>query len=263
MNIAFSTFLILIFLLPGIFFRRFYYAEEFSKEYVKESFFEILFSAFIPSLIFHSIWFYLSKLFGYSVDLEIVGNFVTSNPLSSSFQNVSENSSLIILYHGSVMVVASFAGYYLKQIIRIKKWDRKFKDLRFQNSWHYLLKGEFFDFPRSSYDLEVDTVEAIELIFVDALVKTEEGTVIYDGILVDYELSKDGGLDYISLKEVQRRLMKDDSKEENKWDGRSKYYKIPGHILVIKYSEIINLNFSYYKMNYDEINAKYDIELVQ
>ncbi|EOZ96164.1 hypothetical protein A33Q_2757 [Indibacter alkaliphilus LW1] len=263
MNIAFSTFLILIFLLPGIFFRRYYYAEEFSKEYVKESFFEILFSAFVPSLIFQSIWFYLSKLLGFPVDLEVIGNLLAVNPLPSSFQNVSESSAQIIFYHFSIMIAASFAGHYIKQGVRLNKWDRRFKDLRFQNSWHYVLKGEFFDFPRSSYDLELDNVEDIELIFVDALVKTQEGTVIYDGILVDYELSNDGGLEYISFKEVQRRFMKDDFKEENKWESKSKYYQIPGHILVMKYSEIINLNFSYYKLIYDEKESKYDLELVK
>jgi hypothetical protein len=145
----------------------------------------------------------------------------------------------------------------------LNKWDRRYKDLRFQNSWHYILKGEFFDFPRSAYDLEEDTVEAIELVYVDVLIKTDEGTIIYDGILVDYELSKDGGLDNISLKEVQRRYLKDDPGNENIWPSKSKYYEIPGHILILKYSEIINLNFSYYKIVYDEKTEEYNAGMVK
>ena len=110
-----------------------------------------------------------------------------------------------------------------------------------------------------------DKVDEIELIFIDALVELKEGTVIYDGVLVDYELSKDGGLQNISLKGVRRRYLKDDPSrtarpyDEIQYDASNeehlypkgtvnRYYDIPGHILIIPYEKIVNLNFSYYKI---------------
>lgn len=75
--------------------------------------------------------------------------------------------------------------------------------------------------------------------YVDALVSTTEGTIIYEGVILDYELSKDGGLEYILLTKVERRYLKDDYREYG-------YYEIPGNILFIPVDEIINLNFTYW-----------------
>ena len=74
--------------------------------------------------------------------------------------------------------------------MRNKKLDRTFKFFRFQNSWHYILKGELFDFPRAEIVLERDTVEDIELVFVDAVLEINGDAYLYDGILVDYELTR-------------------------------------------------------------------------
>ncbi|UCS94375.1 hypothetical protein KZP23_04935 [Echinicola marina] len=213
---------------------------------------------FLPSLIFHSAWYFGVKEFGFYVDLNILTNLLSNSPNPSSIENIEQHAVKVFFYNFSMLLMAAASGHYFQKLVRVRKWDRKFKQLRFQNSWHYILKGEFFDFPRSAFDLEVDTVERIEIVYVDAVVKIEEGSIIYDGILVDYELSKDGGLETISLKEVHRRYLKDD-KTQASFDH--KYYEIPGHILILKYSEIINLNFSYYKVI--EENGSYNIELVK
>jgi len=42
----------------------------------------------------------------------------------------------------------------------------------------------------------------------------------------------------------------------------SHYYSIPGHILILKFSEIVNLNFSNYRMIQAE-NSSFNIELVK
>lgn len=95
--------------------------------------------------------------------------------------------------------------------------------------------------------------------FVDALMETNDGTFLYDGILVDYELSRDGGLDSISLTEAQRRKLADDRghREEGNQDENDPYYSIEGHILVLKYSEIKNLNLSYYVLESGGVGRLY------
>jgi hypothetical protein len=259
MDIALSTIIIFIFLLPGLTFRRFYFTEEFSKQYFKISFFELFIASFLPSFFFHFIWINLIKISSYRVDLRIIGQILTSKDYpKEAFENIQENLIAIILYLITILVFAAFSGRFCKLFIRRNKLDRTRKIFRFQNSWHYVFTGEFFEFPRAAFDLIEDNVEDIEFFYIDALIQLNEGAVIYDGILVDYELSKEGGLDTITLKEVRRRFIKDDPsyRKNNGLDctefevesASNGYYYIPGHILILPYEKILNFNISYYKI---------------
>ncbi|MCL6220426.1 hypothetical protein [Zunongwangia pacifica] len=254
MSIALSTLILFFLLIPGILFRRFYYSEEFSKEYFKETFFGVFIATFLPALLFQFIWYFLANIFNQKVDLYILGNILSQSTEKSSFQNVEKNFLNIITYNSTMFFASGLCGYILKKIVRLRKWDRYSKFFRFQNSWHYILKGEFFDFPRADMTLDEDTVEDIEFVFVDAIVEINNESYLYDGILVDYELSNDGGLNYISLTGAERRNIKNDSKivEGIKQDNSKNYYPIKGHTLLLKYSEIKNLNFTYYTLSYND-----------
>lgn len=264
MSLALSTLVLFFLLIPGIIFRRFYYSEEFSGEYFKETFFGVFISTILPSLFFHFIWYFFARLFNQHVDLYILANIVSQEPLESSFTNIRLSAWKILIYNLTMFISAGLAGYYLKQTVRKQKWDRQYKFFRFQNSWHYILKGEFFDFPRADISLEKDSVEDIEFVFVDAIVELQEHSYLYDGILVDYELSNSGGLETISIANAQRRKVSGDSKitkKGNKKDNSHEYYPITGHILVLKYSTLKNLNFSYYTL--DSKNSAYIPRMVE
>lgn len=261
MSIALSTLVLFFLLIPGVAFRRFYYSEEFSREYFKETFFGVFIATILPSLVFQFLWYFLANALGYTVNLFTLGDIVSSQPLKESFENIQVNSKEILLYNFSMFLAAGFVGYLFKQIVRNKRWDRKFKFFRFQNSWHYILKGEFFDFPRAEIALERDAVEDIEFVFVDVIIEINGESYLYDGIMVDYELSRNGGLDTISITSAQRRKLDDDStfsKKGKKKDNSSKYYPIDGHILVLKYSELKNLNLVYYTLDFvkDELEPR-------
>lgn len=265
MSIALSTLVLFFLLIPGIIFRRFYYSEEFSREYFKESFFGVFISTIIPSLLFHFLWYFIAKLINQEVDLFILGDIVSQQPSKSSFYNIQDNSFKILIYNLSIFIVSGISGFLAKQTIRKNKLDRKFKFFRYNNSWHYILKGEFFDFPRADISLEKDTVEDIEFVFVDAIIEINGESYLYDGILVDYELSNVGsGLETISLTNAQRRKLNDDSaisKKGKKKDNSKKYYPISGHILVLKYCELKNLNFSY--LTLDLIKGEFSPRMVE
>jgi hypothetical protein len=245
-NLALSTFILFLILLPGIFFRRFYYTQEFSTEYFKQTFLEIFLSGFIPSILIHALWYFFAGFFGYYVDLELFGNLLTNNPNSDVFNNLKEFAQPILWYHLSMWGGSAAIGALSKQVVRTSGLDRRMSLLRFQNSWHYIFTGEFFEFPNSNKSLTEDRVEDIELVYIDALVQTQEGSVLYEGILVDYELSKEGGLESVSLDQVQRRFLRDDRRKSFKVP---KHYQIPGDLLLLKYSEIKNLNLSYYTLD--------------
>ncbi len=258
MSIALSTLVFFQILFPGIAFRRLYYSEEFSKQYFKESAFAVFISAILPSLLFQTVWYYLAFLTPYRVDLEVFGDLISSKPAPESFNNIRAYSFQIVCYQASMLLVASFSGYIFRKIVRFKKWDREVKLFRFQNNWHYILKWEFYDFPRANISLKQDTVRDIEFVFVDALVETSDGSYLYDGILVDYELSQSGGLDTISLAQTERRKLSNDkkkSKNSQEEIQNSSHYQIEGHLLLLKYHEIKNLNFTYYTLDEAEDNS--------
>ncbi len=202
MNIALSGILLFFILLPGLAYRWFYFSEEFSKQYFRESFTDTLLSSFVPSLLFHSAWFYLIQLFNYEVDLVLIGRFISNDDPFFVYENLQANFLAILIYQVSIILSACVLGFYSKNLLRITKLDRRVKFFRFKNSWHYFLKGELFDFPRATLNLENDKVEDIELAYVDVLVRINEmQSLIYEGILVDYELSNKGdGLETILLK---------------------------------------------------------------
>ena len=265
MSIALSTLVLFFLLIPGIIFRRFYYSEEFSREYFKETFFGVFISTIIPSLLFHFAWYFFAKILNQEVNLFILGDIVSQQPSQSSFENIQNNSLKILIYNVSLFITSGFLGFFLKKIVRRNKWDRQFKFFRFQNSWHYILKGEFFDFPRADISLDNDTVEDIELVFVDTIMEINGESYLYDGILVDYELSNSNiGLETISLTNAQRRKLVHDSrisKKGKKKDNSDKYYPISGHILVLKYCELKNLNFTY--LTLDSENNEYTPRIVE
>ncbi len=254
MNIALSTVFIFLVLLPGIVFRKFYYTEEFSKQYFKQNFFSVFFSSFVPSALIHILLSGVVGIFGYIVRLDLIGQMLTAKDFpENAFSNLQDNRIEVASYFIASVLIGLISGYFSKKIVRHFLWDTKYKLFRFRNAWHYIFSGEFFDFPRASFDLLEDEVENIDFVYVDALIESPEGSIIYDGALVDYELSNDGGLESITLKNAQRRMMNDDDKKN--------YYDIPGHILIIPYKSIINLNFSYYRLREIEGNED-EIEII-
>src|SRR3989344_2465154 len=248
-NIALSTLFLFIFLLPGIFFRRFYYTEQFSREYLKQNLWEVFLSTLIPSILLQTLWYFIIQTFRYKIDLTILGDLVSKSPSSNTFRNIEGNSFNIVFYHTTLLIFSSLLGHYSQFFIRKHHLDRRYGLFRFKNDWHYIFTGQFFDFPRATYDLIEDTPEEIDYVFIDALVQTKEGTLIYEGMLVDYELSDKLGLEAITLKEARRRYLQDDFSNKGK-----KHYNIPGHVIILKYSDIINLNFSYFKLDVTEEN---------
>ena len=197
MNIALATIALFILLTPGLLFRRFYYSEEFSKEYFKQSYLELFFSSIIPASLLHVIGYFCLVSPKYEIDLEVIGTLLSGSDdakrISKAFHSIYGEAKLILEYFFLLCFLASALGYLSKQFIRLTKLDRKIKLFRFQNEWHYLFSGEILDFPRVA-----GKSEEVDLSYVDVLVKSDEGSIIYMGILADYILSKDGGLDRIT-----------------------------------------------------------------
>jgi hypothetical protein len=139
-----------------------------------------------------------------------------------------------LMYCTFVMTVSFFAGHACRKIVRVAKLDRRFKLFRFTNDWHYLLSGEFLDFPEVP-----DHPEEVSFKLVNALTTVGSQQMIYIGELIHFTLSDEGGLENIVLKDAKRRLLQDDLVE-------NRYYDIPGRYITIPYKTIININVRYF-----------------
>jgi hypothetical protein len=259
MNIALATLTLLIILYPGFLFRRFYYTGEFSKEYFKQSVPDLIFSSILPGFFIHFVGYLLFIKGRGEVDVVTIGTLLSgtsdSTKVTEAFKTVYQKAPFVTGYFLGVSLVGMAAGFTTKLIVRKLKLDRKVKLFRFQNEWHYIFSGEILDFPKVP-----GKAEDIDCSYVDALVKTDEGTVIYTGLLADYILTKEGGIDRIYLTDVKRRFFKDDLTKkaehtiaeqptgQDEGANDSRYYYLPGRFFIISYSQIINLHVTYYKV---------------
>lgn len=133
MNIAVSSIIIFLLLLPGIIFRRFYFTEEFSKQYFKLNFFELFISSVIPSVVIHFILSAMASFIGSQIDIEILGQLLTSRDYpKQAFENIQNNISNISTYYITSLVIGIVFGYLSKKVIRKFNLDSNRKIFRFK-----------------------------------------------------------------------------------------------------------------------------------
>ena len=253
MNIALSTILLFLFLLPGLAFRRFYFTSEFSKEYFKTTPAEVLLLGILPSIALHwiglhlipvitpidirffPIEFHIPKSF---VDIKLIASYFLESDKSLVSMQLAENITMkldyIVVYNVSLVLLGAFSGFLFKVFVRNFKLDRRIKILRFQNEWHYILTGEILDFPRVKRLSPHKKEGKLSAVYIDALVEASEkdGAILYSGILEDYKLSKTGGLDLIYLTNAFRRPLESDPEEGD--DERLDVYYLPDQSFITK-----------------------------
>lgn|SRR5690606_15446437 len=240
MEIALGGIVILIILLPGISFRKGYFSEEFSNQYTIRDFFQLFINTLFPSLISYLIFLPITYfIFGYYYDFRILLGILSSSEklVENSINQINYFKFEILAFQIIINTVSFAFGYKLKDFILKNSYDAKNKFFRYKNVWHYLLSAKFMLFKRSQIELIRDKIEDIDITFIDALLTLGEHSYIYTGILVDYELSTDGGLELLYIKNAQRKFIS----EKNS----TKYKDIDGHIIILKYDNIINLNLSF------------------
>lgn len=251
MDFALTTLLLLFLLLPGLIFRRFYYTEEFSKEYFKESVPNFFLSLALPSTIMNALcWQIVDPYFDFDVQVWGILLSGTDDPkyIGQALDNVHRHLADVLGYLILVCLLSAMFGWLTKKLIRKSKLDRRIKLFRFQNEWHYLFSGEILDFPRVQ-----GQANAIDCTNVDVLVDTAEGSIIYMGMLQEYVLSKEGGIERIYLTDVKRRFLKQEKK------NKVERIQLPGQFFVIPSNRILNLHLTYYKVELEDAFEK-DLE---
>lgn len=240
MDIAIGGIVLLVILLPGISFRKGYFSEEFSNQYTIRDFFQLFINTLFPSLIAYILFLpIIYFLFGYFYSLNAFLGILSSNEdlIEQSIKQIDKFKFEIIIFQMVINLTAFIVGYQIKNLILKNSYDALNKFLRYKNVWHYLLSAKFFLFRRSQIELRNNTIEDIDITFIDALLNIGNDNCIYTGVLVDYELSTDGSLDLLYIKNAQRKFVN--------IDNDTNYKDIDGHVIILKYEHIINLNLSF------------------
>lgn len=242
-NIALNTIIyIMIFIFPGIIFRKFYYTREYSKEFDKGNLFErtlitILLSVII--LTFSRLIFTLfSELSGYDPlphisynTIRLLHNTIISSnelPNPNDFKNLEKIvldffRMIIGIYLLSAMF--GFAAY----IINRSKFIKYSGIFKYKNYWQDIINGTYIESPNDKYTLGYTQA--------DVLVATDEGSKLYTGTVDNYYLCHNTNqLQTIVLKDVKRY---------KKIDNKTITIKIPGHNFTVEKDRILNLNFTY------------------
>ena len=249
MSIALPTVALIIILAPGLLFRRFYYTGVFSKEYIKSSFTDFIFSSIVPSILIHSFLLYCFSS-NYQIDVNVFSILFSGSSnvpdIEKAFNSIYQYHSPILRYFAWALFLAIGLGNLARVIVRTTKLDRSVQFFRFQNQWHYVFSGEILDFPDWA-----GQYEDFDFTYVDALVDSNsDGLIIYSGILKNYVLNNQNGIDRIYLSEAKRRLLTNDPK--NNQQLQPIYYEMPGEFLILPYERIINLHITYYEVAIDQ-----------
>lgn len=248
MNIAFSTILIVLIILPGLLFLKGYHSNDFSSKYFKTEITKLIPSVLIPALFLHLFFLLILELpiFGYYPNIQYIGILLTSDntkELNEVFKNISTNFYKISFYFIVLYFFSLSIGYLSWLVIRKTKFDRRLPIFRFPNRWYYILTGEIFDFPKKDKkNNKFESSKNITIRYVDVLVQVGSYSLIYSGILHNFMLSVEGnGVDCIKLRNVKRKKIS--------LDGQSSdFKKIPGEYLLLPFSEVKNINITYYNL---------------
>lgn len=239
MEIALGGLIILVILLPGISFRKGYFSQEFTHQYTIRDFFQLFINTLFPSLIAYSVYLPIIYTFGYFYDFKTLLGILSSNEdlVKHSIEAIDSYKFEIILFQVIINSSLFFVGFKLRDFVLSNSYDAKNKFLRYKNIWHYLLSAKFILFERSQIELTKDKVDDVDITYIDALQVVGAESFIYTGILVDYELSNEGSLDLLYIKNAQRKNINSGEPVEP--------ISINGHALILKYEHIINLNLSF------------------
>lgn len=240
MNIAFSTLLIFLFVLPGLFFTlAFYNTDNKPLNYISLTHKAAV--SFFITLLCHLFWLtILVQVFNFQIDYTIFFVLIsgTQNSLYTLAIKSIDFSELIrvIVYLLVVYIFAFLIGKFIRWGIRKLKLDKRFDLLRLDSPWYYLFTG---------YDWEEGCPDGV---MISACMELGGQAYLYQGYLERFDLDEEGNIERLVLTSPERRKIENDKSAP----ASSRFYPIDGHYFVLKYSEIKNLNVQFIKVQLTE-----------
>lgn len=257
---TFTAGLLLVFLnvfLSGLIFLRFYFIGEFSKQFnTRVPIIRLAFYALIPGLIVFSLGIVIYSAcwpkFELSQALEIYVDLLNPKGRFSSQTKhfLDYNLTAFVCYNLTSYAFAMFAGFLLHFLVQKTNLDKKSKLFRFKNTWYYVFSGEILKFKKflnADPNLQLNSIEKKQhsrVTYADVLCEENGKSKLYTGYVVDYELDQENmhQLDRIYLLDAHRF---DKNPSPSRIQGSFIRKDIHGHLFVIDYKNVINLNLTY------------------
>jgi hypothetical protein len=206
----------------------------------------------------HSVWPRLVPL----INRRAFVNWVTNNfgkdqvDFDGAVRSVTGRPVSLILFFLALYLFAWFVGLGFHWLVRWNHLDWKIRGLRFDNDWHYILKGEVLGFRDLEYGgLNRQSGSASSPprragTVITAIVDVKEASYLYLGILIDYFFDANGNLDRLLLEGVRRRRLDKDKTESNRGFGSPSYfhdrfYDVRARYFVLRMSETRTLGVDY------------------
>lgn len=199
-----SIVLIVILIVPGVFFKRFYFQGEFTKQFGAGLFADRLITSVFWGLIVQIITFIVfSQSFNLTYDTlkEPVNKVYIQLSTNNIPDLTTQNLWYILGYLLMSILISAFLGHFLHKVVRIFKIDVRFRVFRFSNQWNYYFRGDIL----ASDDFKKLRKGKVLSTLVDVVVDTGDGKPkMISGFLSQYNISKNGELETIYLTDAKR-----------------------------------------------------------
>jgi hypothetical protein len=202
-----SVVFIVLLIVPGVFFKRFYFQGHFAKQFGAGLFADRLITSIFWGLLIQIITFVIfSNTFNFTFN-------TIRQPLSQAYGDLSKHSipdfstnnlGYALAYMFASIFVAALLGTVLHRIVRFFKIDVKFQVFRFANQWHYYFKGDIL----SSNDFRNSRSGTVLSTSADVILDNGDGSSkMISGFLTQYTISaKTGELEAISCRDCSLQI---------------------------------------------------------
>ncbi|WP_339753225.1 hypothetical protein [Algoriphagus aquimarinus] len=231
---------IVILIVPGVFFKRFYFQGPFHRQFQSGLFADRFITSLFWGIVTQIMTFYIF-INTFDVEYSSVYELLTRTheELRENKMPLIEKATLTntLLYLLSSVLVAIFLGQMAFRFVRLIKLDLYTNVLRFSNKWHYYFSGEILktkEFKKGGTKQKGEVIATL----VDVLVNYGDGDDrLFSGNLVQYTINSTGNLETLYLAGARRYS---NSRGEN-----IPAKEIPGDCFVIPYQNVLNMNVQY------------------
>jgi hypothetical protein len=250
-NVAFITLVILVMAFPGYVLRASYYAGKFTRNVLPKSWTDDIARAVLYSLPLHIVAVTIFEMLQHegvihtTLTFEIAHRVLVGqydDKLAEITRTLYTNKLYMAVYYTSVLLTAFGLGHLFRSIVWRFKLDVKLPWLlRYRNEWLYTLMGRDVPAPPEYPNANVYTrMEALTKIPTEQEGKTR----LYRGIVEGFTTEESGALRDILITNAERGTFTQDgllgTGKKFGWKSVS-----PGDLMVLRYSELQNLNVTY------------------
>ena len=246
-NLALSTLVIVALAFPGYVLRSSYYAATFTRQVLPRNWTDDMVRAILYSVPLHVVGVSVFEYLQHSGWIQSTLNFLTAFRLvtgeyGDSFhalvKSLYVNKHYLLFYYVAVLASAFMLGHLFRLAVWLWELDVNVPWLlKFKNDWLYTLMGRGIPAPYKGARIYT---------YIDALThipaEVAGNTTMYRGVVYGFTTEESGALRDILLTEASRGKFLQEAGEDPKF-----YWKpiTPGELMILKYSEIRNLNITY------------------